>query len=314
MTDAGPPDERAVPRELAGQSLDRVLAGLWPDQTRSAWQKRVRRGEVRLDGKVVNRSNLRIQKGQRVSVGGAVAEAGQVAPLPDPTVLFEDEHVLALDKPPGWLTHAADRAAGPTIVSFAAKLGPLADAEDPDRPGVVHRLDRGTSGVILLARTPLALERLRDAFRARRTDKRYTALVHGEPAVDEFEVDLPLRGGASGADRQLAGRHAKAKEARTRVWVLERLGAASLVECKPETGRRHQIRVHLQEAGFPVVNDPLYRAPAELRPTVPRLPRGRHALHAASLTLRHPAGGRELSVRAPLPEDLLGALEVLRGR
>lgn len=314
MTAPPPPDEQPVPRALDGQSLDRVVASLWPRLTRAAWQKRVRRGAVRVDGRRVTRSNVRVRAGQIIATGADGPDRAATAATPgrEPAVLFADEHVLALDKPAGWLTHPADRADGPTLVRFAATLGPLADGDDPDRPGIVHRLDRGTSGVIVLARTALALERLRSEFRARRTDKRYLALVHGEPADDEFTVDLPLRGGRGGADRQFAGAGEGAREARTAFRVLERLGRASLVECRPETGRRHQLRVHLYERGHAIVNDPLYRAPAELRRGVPRLPRGRHALHATSLTLAHPAGGGALVLEAPLPADLADALEALR--
>lgn len=310
---ADPSAARAVPSALHGRRLDAALEALFDGRTRAAWQKAVRRGEVRVDGQVVRRSNGVVRRGQRIAVRHEAepAHAPLGAAPAEPEVLHHDRSIVVLNKPAGWLTHPADRAEGLSLVRFVAdRFGPLplADHREGPRAGVVHRLDRGTSGVIVMARTASALDALRDAFRRRAVQKRYLALVHGAPAHERFEVEAPLRPSRPGSDLQLAGPHPDAKPARTCFELRRRLGPASLIECAPTTGRRHQIRVHLAASGLPVVGDPLYRAPAAERARLRErgcLPaRGRHALHAESLAFEHPETAQPVSFSAPLAADL----------
>ena len=316
--DLDPSTPRRVPPELDGQRLDRILTELFPGRSRAAWQKAVRRGEVLLDGTPLRRSNISLRRGQRLSLAEPIEESPPKRPAIEPVVIYADDDLVVIDKPAGWLTHPADRADGPDLVRFAAdRYGPLPVDDDSglDRAGIVHRLDRHTSGVIVVARTVSSLGHLRDQFRARSVRKRYLALVSGAPSSQRFEVRLPLRPSRGQADLQLTGEHPSAKAALTRFELVRRLGPASLLECSPETGRRHQIRAHLAAVDLPVVGDPLYRPTAQEREQLKlvgvALPRGRHALHAASLELEHPATGRAVRFEAPLPDDLATTIERL---
>ncbi|MEO0650402.1 MAG: RluA family pseudouridine synthase [Planctomycetota bacterium] len=312
---------RKVPAELDRRRIDLVLEALFGERSRAAWQKAVRRGEVLLDGKPVRRSNAIVSRGQRLALRADPRGAERPAPLPDPQVLHADDDLIVLDKPAGWLTHGADRAQGPDLVRFCAdRFGALPVEDDADLPraGIVHRLDRYTSGVIVVARSLEALRSLRNQFRARSVDKRYLALVVGCPREERFRVDLPLRPSRSQADLQLAGEHPDAKPAQTDVALVERYGPVSMVEACPHTGRRHQVRVHLAASELPVVGDPLYRPSAsdrqELREWGVALPRGRHALHAARLSIDHPRSGRRQAFEAPLAADLVRQIETLAAR
>lgn len=296
-------DRIEVPGALAGQRLDRVLDQLRPDLSRSQLQKLVRRGRVRLNGKKVLRSNGSVPRGATLEV----AREGAAAP-PEATVLHEDDALLVAVKPSGWLTHAADRSRAADLASHLdGRFGPLPTSRGVDRPGVVHRLDRETSGVLVFARSEEALQRLQDQFRAHTVEKRYLALVSGRPDPS-FTVDAPLGPVPGKADRQMVDA-ADGKEATTEVEVLEQFDRHALVACRIRTGRRHQIRVHLTARGLPVAGDPLYGS----RSQVP-LPGGkvRLALHAERLAFEHPTSGERMAFEAPVPADLAAALAALR--
>ena len=304
-------DRIEVPGSLAGQRLDRVLDQLEPDLSRSQLQKLVRRGRVRLNGKRVLRSNGAVPRGAVLEIareepggpqgGGGPAEA---------TVLHEDADLLVVVKPSGWLTHAADRARAADLAAhLEARFGPLPTSRGVDRPGVVHRLDRETSGVLVFARSEAVLRALQDQFRAHTVGKRYLALVTGRPAPS-FTVDAPLGPVPGKADRQMVDA-ADGKEAVTEVELVEQFERHALVACTIRTGRRHQIRVHLTARGLPVAGDPLYGTRAHAP-----LPGGRLrlALHAERLAFDHPGTGERVAFEAPLPRDLSAAVEALRRR
>lgn len=298
-----PRRELVVPERLAGARLDAALAELCPDLTKARLQKLCRRGDVRIDGRRLTRSNGVARGGERIRIDG-------LAPALD--VLFEDAHLVIVDKPAGVLTHATERAEDDTLSDrVAAHFGPLPDALGVERPGVVHRLDRETSGAICLARTEEALFGMQAAFRDRLVEKRYLALCAGEPGGpgDEFEVDLPLGPVPGQKDRQRTFEPGtRGKEARTSFRVVERRGAFALLECRPLTGRRHQIRVHLAARGVQLLGDRAYRVRDAAKPA-PRIPR--HALHAWRLAFEHPILGGRIAVEAPLPADLSAVWQAL---
>ncbi len=231
------------------------------------------------------------------------------APAPAP-VLLEDADLLAVDKPPGRLVipgrSGAERSLREELEAIHGRLW------------VVHRLDRGTSGVLLFARTAAAHRALNLAFDRGEPRKRYLALVRGEPAA-ERRIDLPIAAGRKGRMRPAAPDDPRGKASVTVVRLLERYpphrwsgGALALVEALPETGRTHQIRVHLAAAGWPLALDPDYGERDPLQGPAGGVLLDRTPLHAARLELRHPTGGAPLVIEAPLPADLAAAVEALR--
>lgn len=292
-----------VTKALAGQSLDRAIEALTGDVSRSRAQKLVRRGDVTVDGRRVVRSNGKVQAGMRI---------GLERERPPTEVLFQDGEILVVNKAPGLLTHAADRADGDDDLAaeLDRRFGPLPTSRGIERPGIVHRLDRETSGLLVVARTEEALDALQQQFKERAVHKTYMAIVCGVPGEDTLRCDAPLGPVPGTMDRQGVDRE-RGKPAVTVVEVAARGARHALVHCTIETGRRHQIRVHLAEAGFPVLGDPLYGtkkavpAPANV-PAFERL-----ALHAWRLGFAHPGTGEAMSFEAGPPHDLTRLSEAL---
>ena len=216
---------------------------------------------------------------------------------PRPVVVFEDESLLVLDKPAGLVVHPAPSHKGPTLVDW---LGDRAGGGEPERRGIVHRLDKDTSGLMVVARTEDAHAELSRQIREREVTREYEALVEGALESRTGTIDAPL-----GRDRRRrtrrAVRGAGERDARTHFEAIERLPADTLVLARLETGRTHQIRVHFAAIGHPVAGDPEYG-------TAGRHGLERQFLHARHLALRHPDDGRELSFESPLPDDLQAAL------
>jgi len=304
-----------IPADLGVNRLDKVLEHLVPDRTRSQLQKLVRKGCVKLDKKRVVRSNVRVRAGQRLRVQ---LEEGQAKPKDlshGVQVIHSDEHLAVLDKPCGLLVHATERLVGGETFADAAEhlLGPLPTTYGVERPGIVHRLDRHTSGLLVVARDEETFHALKELFKRGQVEKRYLALVSGSPPPDEFSCDLPIGPQPKQPDRQMAEPPTGGKRASTHFRVLERLGDLSLIECAIDTGRRHQIRVHLFEHGLQVVGEGLYRVK-----DAPKLPEGcprigRQALHAAGLAFQHPATGEDCSFRSEPRAEISAALKWLRG-
>lgn len=305
-----PTEHLVVPRSLAGERLDRVLEELVPEFSRARLQKLVRKGHVRIDGRRVLRSNVRVPGRAALELE---LERGVPPDLPDLTILHEDRSLLVVVKPPGLLTHRADRSDAPSLAErLEARFGPLPRTFGEERPGIVHRLDRGTSGVLVVGRTEESMLALKRAFAAREVEKCYLALVHGVPERSELEVDEPIGPVPGKADRQQVRPPRGGKSARSTIALEEALGDHALVRCTLHTGRRHQLRVHLAARRLPVVGDPLYGT-RERRPLpsgVPPPPR--LALHAERLAFRHPTSGEPVAFRSPLPDDLRRTVEALR--
>ncbi len=262
-------------------------------------------GRVTLDGVPVARSTI-LRVGQRVEVTETDVVDAAAAP-PAPPILHADEHLLVIDKPAGLVVHAGAGHEGDTLVDALRAAGhPLADVGDATRPGIVHRLDRDTSGVMVVACTPEAHRGLVDALSRRAVTRHYLALVAGVPAAPRGRVEGPI-----GRDPRHRTRFAvvtTGREAVTRYATIasgSRPAETSLLACRLETGRTHQIRVHLTEIGHPVLGDPLYGRTGALARS---LGLGRQALHATHLVLDHPVTGERVEVTAPVPSDLATAI------
>lgn len=295
-----------VPQELRGRALHEVLHALLGPPSGGGWSEVVRRGEVSVDGRPAFLARAPVRGGEEL----LVRPRGPA--LLDPLVLFEDDDLVAIDKPAGLLVQGTERTSGPTVHDLLAERGlALPRGAGAPLPGLVHRLDRDTTGVLVAAKTPRALRRLRGQFRRRSAAKVYLALAWGAPGPESRSIRAALAPGETPL-RERVAEPGSGKEAHTEVRVRELLGPLSLLELCPTTGRRHQLRLHLAHAGHPLLCDPLYgrRGGAALPPAAPRI--ARQALHAAELRLEHPATGAPLRLVAPLPRDLADLVDALR--
>ena len=295
--------EIVVSAEHAGERLDVFLAR--STGSRSAAQRLIEGGAVLVDGRPRPKRHA-VAAGERVEVSELPEAPEAEEPTAEFAVAWEDEHLLVIDKPAGVVVHPGAGHRSGTLVQALA--GRVAGGDDPDRPGVVHRLDRDTSGLLVLARSDAVHAALQAALRAREIERAYLALVDGRPAARRGTIDAPL-----GRDRRVRTRMSTdtddARDAVTHFEVEENLPRATLLRVRLETGRTHQIRVHLEAIGHPVVGDPTY-APESAE----RLGLGRQFLHAARLAFPHPVTGEELELESPLPDDLAAALELARAR
>ncbi len=289
-----------VSSEDAGRRLDAFVAALPEVGTRALAERLVRAGAVRVDGERRPKSH-RLGGGEELEVD-LPEKAAPAGPVPQLVVVYEDEHVLVVDKPAGLVVHPAAGHEEPTMVDALAELG--ASGGDPERRGIVHRLDRDTSGLVVVARSEPAFAALSEAIRERRIERRYLALVRGVPRSRTGKIDAPL-----GRDRRDRTRRSidteTPREAITWFEVREPLGERTLLEVRLDTGRTHQIRVHLGAIGLPVCGDPVYGVPGDLGLE-------RQFLHAERLRFAHPVTGEEIDVTSPLPSDLAAALEQAR--
>ena len=301
MNDA--PEPLIVPATLAGERVDRAVA-LLSGWSRREVQELVRRGEVLLEGRVV--------PGSRRLSGGEVLELlGEPTPPGPPQaeemslqVRYEDNEVIVVAKPPGLVVHpGAGHASGTLVNGLLHRFPEIAGVGDPARPGIVHRLDRDTSGLLVVARSADAYDALVRALAARTVTRRYLALVWGVPDSPRGVIDAPI--GRSTRRRTRMAVRSSGRDARTRYEVRDRLqdDRFAFLVCELETGRTHQIRVHLAAIGHPVVGDAPYggvRAGFAL---------SRPFLHATTLAFTHPRTGEPVEVNEPLPKDLAAALE-----
>ena len=304
MSNAEPTEVRltAGPEE-AGRRLDVVVAGIAEVGSRAAAQRLIGAGEVLVDG--ASRPKRHILVAGEEIVARVTPEApSELVPEDVPlSILWEDDHLLVVDKPAGIVTHPSKGHDHGTLVHGLLSYA-IAGGDDPRRPGIVHRLDRDTSGLIVVARTPRAHRPLQRARRERAIERPYRALVHGTPPP-ALTIDRPIDRHPRNRTR-MAVVHRGGREAITHTHRLERIGAFSLLDIRLETGRTHQIRVHLEDAGFPVAGDPVYSrrpAPFGLR---------RQFLHAARLAFTHPETGEEVALESERPADLAAALAEAR--
>ena len=293
----------AVPPEEAGERLDRVLADRFPDLSRAQLQRLIRSGAITVNDTVV-RPACRLAPGDLITV--TFPEEPTVRPEPFPLdIVYEDEHLLVVNKPAGMVVHPAARMVSGTLVNaLLAHCPQVADVGGPDRAGIVHRLDRETSGLIVVAKNPEAHAALQRQFKRRLVRKTYVALVEGQVQPREGIIEVPI--GRDPKDRTRMAVSRTGRPAVTQYRVVEVFPQYTLLEVRPHTGRTHQIRVHLAWLGYPVVGDRVYgRRRQTLMPD-------RHFLHARDLAFTHPVTGEKLALSAPLPPELASVLNQLR--
>ncbi|MGE4619735.1 MAG: RluA family pseudouridine synthase [Planctomycetota bacterium] len=316
----GPTDpdhwDQRVAAQDAGERLDRWLSLKIPEYSRSAFRRYIEEGRITVDGQPC-RPAQRLQADNLVHFEPPPAPT--ITPLAEDhplDVIHQDEHILVISKEAGMIVHPAPGAApeNTLVNALLGHSGQLSSCGEEDRPGIVHRLDRETSGLMVIARTDQAHRELARQFHDREVSKEYLALSHGVPATSSGEIDLALGRSLTDPKKRVV-RHDKAARASYTAWKLHSLlgpaGAetCSWIHCFPRTGRTHQIRVHLRAIGHPILCDFLYgrETSAELSSISPGSPSSlleRHALHAWKLFLHHPISQQPMNFEAPIPPDL----------
>lgn len=350
MSKAYPIHLSASPEE-AGVRLDQFLVAQLPDVSRVRVQQMVDEGKITVNDKQV-KSSLRLKGSEEIAILGPVELPPLKAVAEDIPldVVYEDNDLAVVNKPAGMMVHAGAgstdeaRNRGTLVNALLHRFGKLSSGGDELRPGIVHRLDKDTSGLLVVAKNDVTHRKLTELFSKRKVEKKYIALVHGWPKQDSGTVDAPV--GRDRANRaRMSTRGDEGRDAVSHWKIVERIdsryGKFALVEVRIESGRTHQIRVHLSSIGFPVVGDTLYGAPAVLSPLTrdrqrfgnaistraeakkailrkkrggapSTLDLGRNFLHAACLKFRHPRSGQDLDCSAPLPKELESVLAKLR--
>jgi 23S rRNA pseudouridine1911/1915/1917 synthase len=298
-----------VEPSAAGSRLDRWLAGSVSDLSRARLQALIEAGEVRVDG-AARKAAHRLRGGETVEVTVPPAPPETLEPEPVRLcIVFEDDHLLVVDKPAGIVVHpGAGHAAGTLAAAALAHAPAIAGVGGPRRPGIVHRLDKDTSGLLVLAKTSLAYASLTEQLGARTASRKYLAIAHGRLARNTGTVDAPIGRDPRHRQRMAVSTAGRGKRAVTSYRVLERFQEFTYLELALATGRTHQIRVHLASLGHPVAGDAVYGRPRRPLPE----PLEGHALHAAVLGFLHPVTQTRLEFTAPLPERMERLLSRLR--
>jgi len=318
----------AVPADAAGQRLDQFLAEQIPDVSRARVQQMLREEKALVNGAIA-KSSLKLRGGEQITILGEVQPPPLRAIAEDIPldIVYEDDDLAVVNKPAGMMVHAGagatddERNRGTLVNALLHRFGALSEVGGELRPGIVHRLDKETSGLILVAKNDLAHRRLAAQFSKREIKKRYVALVHGWPPKDRGTINDPISRDAVRRTR-MSIRGSGGRSAITHYEVRERIASAygkfALVDVRIETGRTHQIRVHMASLRHPVVGDALYGAAKELKrvgnaisPAVLAL--DRNFLHAAAIEFQQPRTGEAMKFEAPLPMELLEFLEKVRG-
>ncbi|WP_367359321.1 RluA family pseudouridine synthase [Syntrophus buswellii] len=303
----------------SGLRLDVFLVRQRPDLSRARLKRLIDDGRVAVCGAKAVRASRKLRAGDEVTLEEPQAEPLELLPEDIPlSILYEDHDLLVLDKPAGLVVHpAAGHAEGTLVHALLHHCRDLPGIGGVLRPGIVHRLDRDTSGVLVVAKTDAAHSGLASQFKNRQVQKTYVALVYGNPGENQGTIDLPV--GRHPVERKkMSTKSRRGKRAVTSWEITERFGVAALLKVAIETGRTHQIRVHLAATGHPVVGDPVYgstkRISAITDPVVRSRLKGmnRQALHAARLSFVHPVGGEQMEFEAPLPGDMAELCRFLR--
>ena len=330
FSDDSDASEFLVSAEDAGQRLDRFLAAQLPELSRNRIQSLMEDGHVLVDG-IAKKPSHRVAAGETIAIGVPPPPSGAVEPEPIPLqILYQDGDLAVINKPAGMIVHPGAGAETGTLVAAllhhfrqpgntnatitaaarASSTG-LSSTGGPLRPGIVHRLDKDTSGAIVVARTDAAHAKLAAAFSNRLVEKKYIALLHGKPHGESGRIELPIARDLHRRSR-MTTRRREGREARTDWRALAHIGNFTLIEADLHTGRTHQIRVHFSALSCPIVGDTVYGAPREERVGKELLPPlGRNFLHAARIAFAHPRTGERLEFRVPLSAELLDYLHAL---
>jgi len=295
----------------AGSRLDAALVELEPALSRAQVRRLIEQGRVTVEGRVVKPAR-RLREGERIEGSVPPPEPSHLTAEAIPLcVVYEDAELIVIDKPAGMVVHPAPGHGSGTLVhALLHHCRELSGVGGVRRPGIVHRLDKGTSGLLVAAKSDAAHRVLAEAFKIHAIEREYLALVRGRPGAERGEIDAPIGRLASDGKRfGTRGVRSRTRSARTAWQVAERLGNFTLLRVTPRTGRTHQIRVHLAAAGLPIAGDPTYGGG---RRNAHELGLERQALHAACLGFTHPIRGVPLRFESPLPDDLRAALEALR--
>ena len=300
-------DVRLAPAH-AGWRLDRALADAVPTLSRERLKALIRSGAVEAGGRAVRdpAAKVRGEESLRVAVPEPTPAHNEAQDIPL-TIVFEDEHLLVVDKPAGLVVHPAAGNLDGTLVNALLHhcAGRLSGIGGIARPGIVHRIDKDTSGLLVVAKTDTAHEGLANQFAAHSIDRRYLAIINGVPKASEGKIDAPLARSTTNRKKVAIVEGKRGKRAVTHWRRLEVLNDAALVECRLETGRTHQIRVHMASIGHPLLGDPVYgRAGKTHGKILKELQFHRQALHAAELGFTHPVTRNRLSFSSPMPPDV----------
>jgi 23S rRNA pseudouridine1911/1915/1917 synthase len=306
-----------IRRKRSKSRIDKYLQGRFPRFSRTGIQRLIKEGAITVNKKIV-KSSYEILPGDRIDLILPPVEESEILAENIPLeILYEDQYLVAVNKPPNMVSHPARGYQSGTLVNaMMYHCQQLSQGDDPVRPGIVHRLDKDTTGVIVLAKDDEAHWRLALQFERRRIHKEYIAVVEGEFDLDSDKIDAAI-----GAHPYIRERYAVRREigrhAVTVFQVIERLGGFTFVRLMPETGRTHQLRVHMSYLRHPIVSDTLYGARKiamrdlfggdDETPIISRF-----ALHARSICFRHPITGKEIKLEAPVPQDFQNLLEILR--
>ena len=323
------PSTIAVPPEAASRRLDQFLAAQIPEVSRARVQELIADGKVLVDGAEA-KASLKLRGGEQITVLGA-AERPPLRAIAEPIpldILYEDDDLAIVNKPAGMMVHAGagatedDRNRGTLVNALLHHFGSLSGVGGELRPGIVHRLDKETSGLIVVAKNDEAHRKLAEQFSRREVKKTYLALVHGWPKKESGTIAVSISRDRVRRTR-MTTRGSGGREAVSHYKVMRRIdspyGKFSLIEVKIDTGRTHQIRVHMASLGHPIVGDTLYGAPAEIKLVPGRATKKgggtirleRNFLHAAELKVAHPRSKKEIALKSPLPTELTDFLKAV---
>lgn len=302
-----------IPAGLSGKRADAVLPDLLPELTRSRIKKLIEEKNILVDGSPIKPSR-KLGPGETVLVTIPAPAPLDAAPEDIPiSIIYEDEYIAVIDKPAGMTVHPGAGVAGGTLVNaLLYHLGGLSGVGGKIRPGIVHRLDKNTSGVIVVAKDDASHNSLAAQFKSRSVEKRYLAILEGVMKTDSGSISSRI--GRHPVDRKkMSSRAPSGRESLTLWKVRKKLRGASLVEARPRTGRTHQIRVHFSEAGHPLLADEVYGGKGRKAPVISAAATiiGRHALHAWKLAFSHPRTGERMEFTSPIPDDMKKALNFL---
>ncbi|MDP2731425.1 MAG: RluA family pseudouridine synthase [Dehalococcoidales bacterium] len=300
------PEVSSLVVDKQGVRLDKYVTEHCPGLSRTQVQKLISQGYVRVNNRLA-KAGLQLSIGDRLTIAQPPPTGSSLQPEPIPLdILYEDDDLLVVDKPAGLTVHPAPGHPGHTLVNAVLSYLPgLPDTGDRQRPGIVHRLDKDTSGVMVVAKNRAAHLNLANQFKARSVVKIYLVLVKGHPVQEDGIIEAPVGRHPRYRERMAVVAESRGRQAQTEYHVVNYIGGYTLLEVKPETGRTHQIRVHLAAVGYPVVGDKVYgvKSPHLLRQFV----------HASGLGFKLPSSGEYVEFTSPLPQDLTRALEEIGG-